>query len=180
MKATAFEVGNGVGDSLDSPSPEQMKAFLDALDPTDEEHGAAWLSTPEGYSLEWEVGGRLVFSRPDASTSHLPNVSREHALALWVALSGGRLIDVEREPWRAGNGYEPTPAKKAEIAAWRQRQDREFFDSLGSERSGVPCKRAACGRGAIEHSVLCRVHHFEMIKGRPCPFNTETGSSTLR
>jgi len=39
----------------------QMRASLDDLDIADEEHGAAWLSTDDGLSLEWNGDGRLVF-----------------------------------------------------------------------------------------------------------------------
>jgi hypothetical protein len=49
--------------------------------------------------------------------------------------------------------------------------DRKFYDSLGSERSDVACAAAGCTRGAITLSVLCKVHHFEQIKRRPCPFS---------
>jgi hypothetical protein len=52
----------------------------------------------------------------------------------------------------------------------KMRLDREFFEELGEERPGVPCKSAGCPRGAIALSVFCRVHHYEMIKKEPCPF----------
>jgi hypothetical protein len=52
-----------------------------------------------------------------------------------------------------------------------RRRDRAFYDILGAERGDVPCKRAGCGRGAIKQSAMCRVHHFEMIQGRPCSFD---------
>lgn len=48
--------------------------------------------------------------------------------------------------------------------------DRAFFDELGEERRDVPCRSEGCARGAVPLSVFCRVHHFEMIKKRPCPF----------
>ena len=49
--------------------------------------------------------------------------------------------------------------------------DRKFYDSLGEERAEVACSEAGCTRGAINFSVMCKVHHFEQIKRRPCPFN---------
>ena len=52
----------------------------------------------------------------------------------------------------------------------RQRLDREFYDSLGPERPGVPCRSGECGRGAVRLSALCKVHHFEQAQGRACPF----------
>jgi hypothetical protein len=49
-------------------------------------------------------------------------------------------------------------------------EDRAFFDGLGEERPHPRCAAPNCPRGAILHGVFCRVHHFEMIKGKPCPF----------
>jgi len=45
-----------------------------------------------------------------------------------------------------------------------------FYRALGSERSDVPCKRVGCQNGAIRNSVLCRAHHFELVRNEPCPF----------
>jgi len=56
----------------------------------------------------------------------------------------------------------------------KARLDREFFDSLGPERSSVHCKEEGCTRGAVEGSVLCRAHHFEMVKHERCPFANDT------
>jgi hypothetical protein len=52
----------------------------------------------------------------------------------------------------------------------KKKLDREFFESLGEERSGVACRIEGCSRGAIHQSVLCRIHHYEMIKKESCPF----------
>jgi hypothetical protein len=49
--------------------------------------------------------------------------------------------------------------------------DRQFYDSLGEENSNSKCKQNSCGRGMINFSVFCRVHHFESIKEKPCPFD---------
>lgn len=56
-------------------------------------------------------------------------------------------------------------------AGSRQKQDREFYDLLGPERVEEPCKHPGCARGAVALSALCRVHHFEAIKKRACPFD---------
>jgi len=49
--------------------------------------------------------------------------------------------------------------------------DLEFYNALGPERSDQSCGKEGCRRGAIDLSIYCRVHHFEMIKGKPCPFS---------
>jgi hypothetical protein len=48
--------------------------------------------------------------------------------------------------------------------------DREFYDGLGHENNSNPCRMQSCERGAIQYSVFCRVHHFENIQQRACPF----------
>lgn len=60
---------------------------------------------------------------------------------------------------------EPPPWEEEKL-----KRDREFFDSLGVERPTEPCRAEGCKLRAIHHSVLCRVHHFEMIRKEPCPF----------
>ena len=49
----AFYIANGLGDHLHDPTEGEMRLFLNAVDASDEEHGAAWLSTESGYTLEW-------------------------------------------------------------------------------------------------------------------------------
>jgi hypothetical protein len=167
----SFYVANGLGDHIKAPSVDQMRQFLADVDTTDEEHGAAWLSTDGGYSLEWN-GAALVFSVPDAYARprHMPKVSRERALELWIALANGDFDAVERCDWLPGNGHVPDPEREAKFRAWQLQNDREFYDVLGDERPEVPCRTDGCTRGAIKFSVLCRVHHFESVKKRPSPF----------
>jgi len=61
----------------------------------------------------------------------------------------------------------PEPPPSDEILL---RLDREFYNSLGAERAAVPCREPGCGRGAVEPSVFCKVHHFQQVRHRPCPF----------
>lgn len=60
---------------------------------------------------------------------------------------------------------EPPPWEETKL-----KLDREFFESLGLERFDVSCKSEGCMKGAIQHSVFCRKHHFEMVKKEKCPF----------
>lgn len=52
----------------------------------------------------------------------------------------------------------------------QEKLDREFFESLGEERSGTHCRASNCSRGAVGFSAFCARHHFESVKRRPCPF----------
>lgn len=170
--AARFWVTNGACDSVEEPSAEQMRSFLAALDPRDEEHGAAWLQTAddEEVTLEWSVDGRLVLD-DHGRVRHLPAVSHERVVELWCALARGDRAAVLAAPWREGNGFVQTEERRAAMERWQRDEDRAFYDALGAERSDVPCRRERCGRGAIGHSVLCRAHHFESVRGRPSPFS---------
>ncbi len=167
-----FYVENALGSSLENPTPAELREFLDALDPDDEEHGAAWLNDEHDNSLEYSVDGTLVFSRGDGPSRHLPGVSKDRVIELWLALARGALDALEAAPWRPGVRSE------SQLARWRKeadelqhRLDREYYDSLGAERPDEPCQHDGCARGSVAQSVLCRIHHFEAFQGRPCPFS---------
>jgi hypothetical protein len=49
--------------------------------------------------------------------------------------------------------------------------DREFYESLGPENMETPCRCEGCPRGAVKYSVFCRIHHFESIRKKDCPFD---------
>jgi hypothetical protein len=173
-----FHIENGMGDSIDNPTPEQMREFLFALDTSDEEHGDADLSTELGYSLSWFGDERLVLAvrggvtgAQEASVRHLANVTRERALELWNVLARGDISALEREPWRSGHGYVRTPEKAAAMEAAVRHYHRQFYEGLGPEREDIRCRHEGCSRGAILHSVLCRPHHFESVHGIPSPFD---------
>ncbi len=52
----------------------------------------------------------------------------------------------------------------------QRKVDRDFYDCLGKERTEIQCKNETCQKGAIKGSVLCKIHHFEMMQKRTCPF----------
>jgi hypothetical protein len=74
--------------------------------------------------------------------------------------------------WRfdafAPYAWAPDPPPDEEI---RLSLALEFYRRLGPERSDVPCRREGCRKGAIQHSVLCRAHHYESVRNEPCPFH---------
>jgi hypothetical protein len=67
--------------------------------------------------------------------------------------------------WRWLDAPPPSPAES------KHRWDLEFYNRLGLERSDQPCRKEGCPRGAVDQSAYCRVHHFEMVMGKPCPFS---------
>jgi len=153
-----------------------MREFLDAVPPDDLEHGFACLTEPAaeaaggGVWLEWWGDGRFVMSGREHSR-HLRGISRARALQLWTAFAAGRREELQREPWQDGDGGLTEDERKAIFDQIALASDREFYESLGDEKLGEPCKKPGCSRGVISHSVFCRVHHFESVKGRACPFS---------
>lgn len=147
-----------------------MRTLLAELHDDDVEHGAAWAVRDE-WTLEWNVDGRLVLDHPDLDgCSHLAGVSRERALELWVALVSGRLEEVQRCAWQPGNGFVVTEEHERAIREAQEAADREFWNILGPERTTERCHESGCTRGAISQSLFCRVHHFEVVMRRACPF----------
>ena len=63
-------------------------------------------------------------------------------------------------------GYKPPPTDQI-----MHDLNLKFYNQLGEESADVICKNPDCERGKIDMSVYCRVHHFEMIKKKQCPFN---------
>ena len=61
----------------------------------------------------------------------------------------------------------PHPPPADEIL---RRLDLQFYDSLGPEAPGTRCRKEGCSRGTVRFSIFCRVHHFENVKRKPCPF----------
>jgi hypothetical protein len=168
-------ISNGHGDSEDNPSPAVMRRFLDELDPSDEEHGAAWVAEDLERSLEWNVDGRLVFGDESSGPRHMLNVSKDRVVKLWQLLAEGRIAEIEREPWAPGNcpplSREEEQQLNEDMESERRLLDREFFDGLGPERDNPRCRAQGCARGTVRFSAFCRAHHFKMIRGYACPFD---------
>jgi hypothetical protein len=164
-----------MGDESADPDESALRKFLQDIDPSDEEHGAAWVTDELENSLEFNGDGRLVFSRGEGRPRHIPHASKDFALTCWHLLIQGRLDELEAFPWQPGTRQPLSPEEVAkrqrETEVWQRRQDREFYELLGAESADVSCSFQDCTRGRTAHSVLCRVHCFEKYRGRPCPFD---------
>jgi hypothetical protein len=170
----AFHVQTRWGGSEKSPSEERMKAILSELDHSDPEHPDTWLTHESGWTLSAHESGLLIWenNESDAPARHIRDVPRERVLGLWTKLAAGLVAEIDQEPWRAGNGFEPlSDVQRAERDALVLEVDRRFYDSLGGEREDVRCKAPDCSRGAVRASVFCRVHQFENVRGRQSPFS---------
>jgi hypothetical protein len=166
---------NGLGDSIDSPTEAEMRAFMDEVDFSDVEHGAVWLSDELDNALEYSGKGVLAFTRGDLAPRHMTDVAKERTIGLWIKLADGLMDELEKEPWQPGAPPPRSPEevlrREREIAEWQRQQDLKFYDGLGVERAEVPCRKEGCKRGCVKLSVFCRVHHFESLMHRECPFD---------
>src|SRR5215213_3344222 len=142
-----YYVVDGWGDSVDSPTVEEIQTFLDRLDIDDPEHCEVWLSHAE---LDWTLSClpnnevSLNINADDGQyieCRHLTNVSREKMLMLWQTLAGGKIEDLEKESWLPGYTSEPPPPKPDPKDI-----HRGFWDKLiTAERiSGAKCKIEEC------------------------------------
>lgn len=55
--------------------------------------------------------------------------------------------------------------------SYYRRVDASWYKSLGLENGPEKCRHEGCERKRIELSVMCRQHHYEMVKGIVCPFD---------
>ena len=127
------------------------------------------IPVPEG---EWKLL-EYTINLPDPAKSY----QGRRALTL-IAASGTnncKTVKVEKGKTVAfpfGGPYTPI-VRVSSIPSGRldEQADRVFYDQLGPERAGARCRAPNCERGAVALSMLCRVHHFESIQGRACPFS---------
>ena len=52
----------------------------------------------------------------------------------------------------------------------QEREDQEFYEQLGDGVEEDVCQQEGCGDKRIRYSVMCRKHHFEMVRRRECLF----------
>lgn len=169
----SYRVETGWGDGHDNPSVEQLGEILASPWMADVEHGGAWLTHDSEWTLSFESPALLIWHRHESGgeARHIKGVTRDRVLRLWCKLASGKIDEIEREPWQPGYGWEArTAEQQAELDAHTRKMDRAFYDSLGQERAGTRCQHADCARGTVVASVLCRVHHFEALKHKTCPF----------
>lgn len=172
-----FSVTDRWGGTDDGPTVERMKEILAQLAEDDLEHPDAWLSMEDGWTLSADQEGLVVWhnvERGVAEPRHMRGVTRERMLELWLLVAQGRTNEIDALPWQPGYGHRPPTEEELEARRrWQLEDARRFFDLLGVERSGTRCAEAGCGRGRVDQSVLCRVHHFEMVRRQPCPFSAD-------
>lgn len=158
--------------SRESPTVETMRKALQELRRRDPEHPDTWLSDDDGWTISVTETGTVTLDHETREQGpwHMTKVSTDDALKLWLLLAEGRIDEIRRWPWVPGDEPVSTEERdrqreKAEKAY--QAYDQAFMDTLGNEDATKPCREPGCTRGSVQYSVMCRVHHFEMVRGRP-------------
>jgi hypothetical protein len=108
-----------------------------------------------------------------SQTDRHRDLARE--LRLPVFTVGTALASLDRGEYPDGMSAETVvrAADPPPVESLQTRWDRRFYESLGPPRTDRICQREGCGRGAVPSSVFCKRHHFEMVRGYPCPFAEE-------
>jgi hypothetical protein len=141
---------------------------------------AEWTLDSEGTFLDWESEEKdedeipLVVKRKNLREG-LDDGTIEQVVDWADRLAGGEDDSARLDVFRYYHRFDafpdrlgaPAPPPADEIM---RQLDREFYDSLGAERTDTKCRHDGCGRGTTKFSVFCRVHQFEQVKKRPCPF----------
>ena len=86
---------------------------------------------------------------------------RAHLEALWKRYSDASEAEAPLEKTRT-----MFPPKKRRFPI----TEREHYEFFGVEDPATKCREATCQRGTVRFSVLCRVHHFEDVFRKPCPW----------
>lgn len=163
------------GGSEESPPPSRLCELIAELDVRDEEHPDAWMIHQDsGWLLRLDEDRFAYLENPECETiGHLAHVSAETALTLWIAFASEGPDAVADFKWKQG----PRPVSEQERAERAEQatkallaSDRNFYDQLGPELPDTICRVDGCTCQRIQYSVLCRAHHFEQIRQRPCPF----------
>lgn len=175
MTDPTYVVETRWGGSEEAPSQNRLAEIVAELDVKDGEHPDTWLThVASEWSLRLDEEGYAYVSDQGAVTRwHMSGVSRNAGLALWIRFAASGFDGVKSEPWAQGPRiYTPDElaARDAESARLTLESDSAFFELLGHEDESKTCRAVGCERGCVKYSVLCKVHHFEQIRNRPCPF----------
>jgi hypothetical protein len=155
-----------------------MTAALEDLATPDSEHPDTWLTDDDGWTVSAFEGGTVYLLDPDGTPVFECRYPSQHfVLELWLLLQAGKRAAITERIVGGPDGGPARPFPQPSKEQLRETEqaflavDRAFYDSLGPEQSHSSCRTTGCERGPVQFSVFCRVHHFQSIKGRPCPFN---------
>ncbi|MCG8519199.1 MAG: hypothetical protein MI794_14515 [Pseudomonadales bacterium] len=168
-----------------------MERLIDILKRADGQLEEGWLYLPENKVWNADILGQIIdvdkLAGNEVDDNDEPLIAQEKGLI--STLDSGTIESIvsftknlddeftddlllesflyyyECDAFLPHSGFKPLPPEE-----YQSKMDRDFYDSLGPEREEVHCRSDQCQRGAIEGSVFCKVHHFEMMQKKACPF----------
>lgn len=162
------------GGDGDCTGLDQIRKMISDMSTKDREHPDAWMTHDSGWTLTLHEQGLIIWGNPDEGREdrHIVTIDPNLIEELLLLLSAGKISQIEEYPWKPGRGIRPpTEAEIQEMEEAMMADDREWYDKLGPEDAVQRCATSGCQRGTLKRSVMCRVHHFEMIRNKPCPFH---------
>lgn len=136
----------------------------------------------DGYVLAFD-DARLVLEMGDPSFARFSEWVAQHydqpdSVASWNDLILWEVDDEEiavdeffklLDKFRAEESEEKFRSAEARL---HLETDKGWWDQLGKAEFGIEnCAQTGCDRKRIRLSVMCRRHHYEMVKQYPCPFD---------
>jgi hypothetical protein len=170
-----------------------LTRFVDIIRDSERVIPKGWLFLPNVQEWTIDTQGIVVdidsLDESEVNENEMPIVTEEKSLI--ITLDGGTLKSInvcasqlenppsDRTLLEAFIYYYRFDAFLPELGAADPPQtevvihniDRQFYNSIGEESLNNKCKQNGCDRGIVNFSVFCRVHHFESIKEKPCPFD---------
>lgn len=172
-----------------NPPLDRLWDLLKELEIKDEEHPEVSVTHESGWCVAAYGGGHIIWENAAALIEkglreldgkitegrHMTGVHDEKIVELWTKLAQGDIAAIEAQPWRPGSfpprSAEEQARRRQEMEAHALAHAQEFYQQLGPEDPAVRCRHPGCQRGRIRFSVFCRMHHFESLKHKPCPFD---------
>ena len=101
----AFHAYTRIGASIAQPTEEQMRALLDSLADSDDEHPDVSVTHETGWSISAFHSGLVIFENVETGEGpwQMRSVSRDATLALWMLLAGGNIQEIRERPWLPGD-----------------------------------------------------------------------------
>ncbi|MBL4900895.1 MAG: hypothetical protein JKX76_14895 [Colwellia sp.] len=168
-----------------------METLIEILKRANKSLEDGWLYLPENQKWDATTTGMIIdddeLSDSEVDENDEPIIAKEKGLvstldsgtiesivasanSLESEITGELLLEsflyyCDYDAFLPCSGFKPLPHEEHE-----KKLDRDFYDLLGDELEEVRCKNEVCQRGAIKGSAFCKVHHFEMIQKKSCPF----------
>lgn len=145
------------------------------MDPRVKQHERMWTTDKDRYYLIFDLPDEFHLSAhimPEGGGLLL--IDEVPAWVMEEVIQHMKAAGVEQKKWPDGlprwwKGHSSQASPPPSADEVEKASARHFLEQLGPERPGTRCRHEGCLRGTVAYSVMCAVHHYEMIHGRKCP-----------